>query len=124
QHYIQARLIETGVDIIVSHRLAAIGEGEAQLVCGFTERPHTIAARSVMIVSLRMPNDSLYHELMSDSAALAAAGIRSVTRIGDCLTPGTIAAAVHDGHRYAREFASPAPDAVPFRRERIALTPL
>src|SRR5262249_55685006 len=124
QHYIQARLLEAGVDVIVSHRLAAIGEGEAQLVCGFTERPRTIAARSVMIVPLRMPNAALYHELMADPAALADAGIKSVTRIGDCLAPGTIPAAVHDGHRYAREFGAPPPDPVPFKRERIALTPL
>ncbi|HUL05622.1 MAG TPA: hypothetical protein VLV76_04770, partial [Candidatus Acidoferrum sp.] len=124
QSYIQARLIEAGVDIIVSHRLAAIRAGEARLVCAFTERPRTIAARSVVMVALRMPNDVLYHELTRDSTALADAGIRSVTRIGDCLVPGTIAAAVHDGHRYAREFGVPPPAEVPFARERIALTPL
>ena len=124
QPYIQARLIEAGIDIIVSHRLAAVRAGEAELVCAFTERPRTIAARSVVLVSLRMPNDALYHELTSDSAALADAGIKSVTRVGDCLVPGTIAAAVQDGHRYAREFDAPPPDEVPFKRERIMLTPL
>ena len=56
--------------------------------------------------------------------ALADAGIRSVTRIGDCLAPGTIAAAIHDGHRFAREFGAPPPAAVPFKRERIALNAL
>jgi dimethylamine/trimethylamine dehydrogenase len=124
QPYIQARLIEAGVDIIVSHRLAAIRESEAQLVCAFTERPRTIAARSVVMVSLRMPNDALYREVVSDSAALAAAGIKSVTRVGDCLVPGTIAAAVQDGHRFAREFDASPQDEVPFKRERIALTSL
>jgi hypothetical protein len=34
--------------------------------------------------------------------------------------PGTIAAAVHDGHRYARELDAPPPDDVPFKRERLA----
>jgi dimethylamine/trimethylamine dehydrogenase len=124
QPYIQARLIEAGVDIIVSHRLAAIRDGEAELVCAFTGRPRTLGARSVVVVSLRMPNDALYHELAADAAALAAAGIESVTRIGDCLVPGTIAAAVQDGHRYAREFETPPLDEVPFKRERIALTAL
>jgi hypothetical protein len=38
--------------------------------------------------------------------------------------PGTIAAAVHDGHRYAREFGAAPLAEVPFRRERIARTPL
>jgi dimethylamine/trimethylamine dehydrogenase len=124
QPFIQARLIEAGIDIIVSHRLAAIGEGEVQLACAFTERPRTIAARSVLLVTLRLPNDALYHALMSDSATLAAAGIKSVTRIGDCLVPGTIAAAVHDGHRFARELGAPPPAEVPFKRERIAVTSL
>src|SRR4030095_14196411 len=87
QPYIQARLLEAGIDIIVSHRLAAIREGEAELVCAFTERPRTIAARSVVLVSLRMPNDALYHELTSDSAALADAGIQSVTRVCEWLLP-------------------------------------
>jgi dimethylamine/trimethylamine dehydrogenase len=41
----------------------------------------------------------------------------SVTRIGDCFGPGTIAAAVYGGHRYARELGEPQSDAVPFRRE-------
>jgi dimethylamine/trimethylamine dehydrogenase len=124
QPYIQARLIEAGIDIVVSHRLAAIRAGEAQLICAFTERPRPIAARSVVMLSLRMPNDALYHELMRDSTALADAGIRSLTRIGDCLVPGTIAAAVHDGHRYARQLGSSPPAEVPFKRERIALMPL
>jgi len=124
QPFIQARLIEAGIDIVVSHRLAAIGEGEAQLACAFTERLRTVAARSVLLVTLRMPDDGLYHALMADGDALRQAGIKSVTRIGDCLAPGTIAAAIHDGHRWAREFDAPPPDAVPFKRERIALTTL
>ncbi|MGE0120936.1 MAG: FAD-dependent oxidoreductase [Dongiaceae bacterium] len=124
QPYIQARLIEAGVEIIVSHRLAAIGDGEMELACAFTGRPRTIAARSVLLVTIRRPDDGLYRELMADPQGLAAAGIKSVARIGDCLVPGTIAAAVHDGHRHAREFDAPSPAAVPFRRERIELTSL
>jgi dimethylamine/trimethylamine dehydrogenase len=124
QPYIQARLIEVGVEIIVSHRLAAIGNGEARLACAFTGRPRAIAARSVLLVTIRLPDDALHRELIADPQGLAAAGIKSVARIGDCLVPGTIAAAVHDGHRHAREFDAPPPAAVPFRRERIALTSL
>ena len=41
-----------------------------------------------------------------------------LSRIGDCLAPSTIAAAVYDGHRYARELDEASePDGVPFRRE-------
>jgi dimethylamine/trimethylamine dehydrogenase len=47
---------------------------------------------------------------------LAAAGIRSLRRIGDCFGPATIAAAVYEGRRYAEEFDTIVdPDGVPFR---------
>ena len=44
-------------------------------------------------------------------------------RSGDCWCPGTIAAAVWDGHRYAEELDGPVPpdDSTPFRREVTAL---
>ena len=45
----------------------------------------------------------------AEPAALAAAGIRSVSRIGDALAPGAIVHAVYSGHRFARELdADPA----------------
>jgi dimethylamine/trimethylamine dehydrogenase len=50
-------------------------------------------------------------------------GVRTVTALGDCHAPGTIAAAVHAGHEYARELGEPAdPDGIGFRREVTALS--
>ena len=53
------------------------------------------------------------------SADWGAAGVKTVRAIGDCLAPGTIAAAVWEGHRYAQELEAPSDrgDTVPFRRE-------
>jgi dimethylamine/trimethylamine dehydrogenase len=66
---------------------------------------------------MRLPNDALYLELKSPPVALADVGVNSVVRIGDCLAPSTIAAAVYGGHQYAREIhAAPSGD-VPFKRE-------
>ena len=60
-------------------------------------------------------------ELQARKAEWADAGISSVTRTGDCLAPGLIAAAVYSGHQYARPYLEPANrDRVPFRREDIA----
>jgi dimethylamine/trimethylamine dehydrogenase len=70
---------------------------------------------------MRRPVDDLFHELMAVIEAGSAPAPKSVTRIGDCLAPGTIAAAVYAGHRYAREFGEPPPLGVPFRRELPAL---
>ena len=69
------------------------------------------------------PDDRLYHALVVRQAEWADNGIRRVVRIGDCLAPSTIAAAVWSGHRFARELGEPAGDAVPFRRENVELSP-
>ena len=69
----------------------------------------------------RLPDDAIIRELQGDPAALESAGIASVTTIGDCLAPSTIAAAVYAGHRYARGFDEPLPGGVPFRRELPAI---
>ena len=70
-----------------------------------------------MTVTSRLPNDELALALGAASDRVAAAGIRSVSSIGDCWAPSTIAAAVYAGHRYAREFDWPQSDAVGFERE-------
>ncbi len=64
----------------------------------------------------RLPCDALFY-------ALAAEGdFQSVKRIGDCYGPATIAAAVYEGHRYARELDTVVDsDVVPFHRERYDL---
>jgi dimethylamine/trimethylamine dehydrogenase len=68
-----------------------------------------------VLVTARRPVDDLFH-------ALDAAGIAAV-RAGDCYAPGTIAAAVHAGRKYAEGFGLPEPDHLdqPFRREVTAL---
>jgi dimethylamine/trimethylamine dehydrogenase len=74
------------------------------------------------MVTSRQPNNRLYLDLIGDPQALAAAGIASVQAVGDCDAPSTIAAAVYDGHRMAREMDAPSADPdLPFRREHIAL---
>jgi dimethylamine/trimethylamine dehydrogenase len=106
-----------GVELAPHRNLAAIDEGSVDLSCVFTGRRETRRCGCVVMVTARLPNDDLYHELMADRSALDRAGIVSVTRVGDCLAPGTIAAAVYGGHCYAREFDEPTPEGVPFRRE-------
>lgn len=53
---------------------------------------------------------------------IAAAGLTRITRIGDCLAPSTIAAAVYEGHRYAQEYEQEDDmHRIPFKRENIEL---
>ncbi len=120
QHRIQARLIELGVGIEVNARLASIGDGVAALACVFTGRRREVAAATVLMVTSRLPHDALYRELAGDPQRLSDAGIASLQRIGDCHGPATIAAAVYEGHRFARELGAE-PGEIPFKRELTEL---
>ncbi|MBT4889889.1 MAG: NADH:flavin oxidoreductase, partial [Rhodospirillales bacterium] len=91
-----------------------IGNGSVELACVYTDRIETKACDAVVMVASRLPNEELYQELMEK---MDGSSIKSVTRVGDCLAPGTIAAAVYGGHRFARELDEPVNDGVPFRRE-------
>jgi dimethylamine/trimethylamine dehydrogenase len=73
-------------------------------------------------VTSRLPNEALYLDLMAAPEKLKDAGIKSVTRIGDCLAPGFIAHAVYHGHRYARELDALPAGEVPFKRHLPMVT--
>lgn len=118
QGRIQTRLIELGVTIVPLQNLIHIGADQVTLACMYTGRENTLSASSVVMVTMRKPRDTLYDALL---AAGGSSACKSITRIGDCLSPGTIAAAVYGGHRYARELNEPKPVDVPFRRELPAL---
>ena len=73
----------------------------------------------MVLVTARLPHDGLDQDLRAQAERPG----QAVRAIGDALAPGTIAAAVWAGHRYAEELdAILAPnDHVPFRREVTAL---
>ena len=116
QHAIQ-RLLELGVRLVMNHRVVGYEGGRVVIECTYSARQSEVPASSVVTITTRLPNDELYEALRVRPEALSAAGIVSVDAIGDCLAPGTIAAAVYAGHRYAREFDLPDADQVRFRRE-------
>ncbi|MDH3668923.1 MAG: FAD-dependent oxidoreductase [Paracoccaceae bacterium] len=116
QDLIQARLIEAGVNITPLRRLMALRPGEVETACVYTDARATTECGTLVLVTGRIADDMLYTELTLDETRLKDASIRSVTRIGDCLAPSSIADAVFSGHRFAREFGENAPPAP--RRER------
>jgi dimethylamine/trimethylamine dehydrogenase len=116
--YVAKRLADAGIEMLTHHNLVEVRKGEVRLQHIHSEREKQLAAASVVMVVMRQPIAPLYHELVADPDGLTEAGIRSVTRIGDCLAPGAIAHAVYAGHRYARELDEEPAEDVPFRRER------
>jgi len=122
QHRIQTHVLELGIEVVTSKNITRIGSDSVETACVYTDRAGTLPAATVVLVTSRQPNDELLLELNADADRLTDAGIKSVNAIGDCLCPSTIAAAVHDGHRVAREMdAPPANPDMPFRREIVSL---
>jgi dimethylamine/trimethylamine dehydrogenase len=116
QHAIQAKLLELNVKIEANSAVQAITAGYVTLGCVFTGRTRELEAGSVILVTARNVSDQLYQSSVEK--------INNVDRIGDCFSPGTIAAAVHAGRKFAEEFGSPLPDFLdlPYRREVIGLS--
>ncbi|WP_413990584.1 FAD-dependent oxidoreductase [Labrys okinawensis] len=117
QFFIQKRLLELGVEPLLSHRLVRAEGGMAEFACLYTDRPQRREFGTLILVTGRLAEDALYRDLADLETKWQAGGLKSVTRIGDCLAPSSIADAIHGGHRYAREFDVPFANAMP-RRER------
>ncbi len=113
---LQRRLLLAGVTLYTSLAVTAVHADNVALTCAYTGAESALPADSVVLVTARLPADELLQEL---SGLLGTGGLKTVRGIGDCWAPGTIAAAVWSGRRFAEEFdAPPQPnDLVPFRRE-------
>jgi dimethylamine/trimethylamine dehydrogenase len=124
QTRIQRRLLECGVKIVPHRVPQAIHARSLETACVFTGQLAQHAADAVVLVTSRLPRSELAATLLAREADWAAAGIRTVQTIGDALAPGTIAAAVYGGRRYAEELGLEADaDALPYRREVAQLGP-
>jgi dimethylamine/trimethylamine dehydrogenase len=121
QHRIQSRLLELGVKIITSHEVRAMTRDSVELGCVYSGQRQTLAASSVVMITSRIPEDSLFRDLNANTDQLRRAGIETLKQIGDCHGPATIAAAVYEGHRFARELGEEVAD-IPFRRELTELS--
>jgi dimethylamine/trimethylamine dehydrogenase len=111
----QARLLELGVTLFCAQRLKGVSGREATLACDYSGKEQRLACDSLLLVTARQPNDSLYFELREKIEAGAQGGPKTLRKIGDCDAPGLIAAAVYAGHRYARELEEPEGAAQPLR---------
>ncbi len=122
QWRIQSRLLKQGVSIHTNVSLDSIGDNRAGLSCVFSDQIEEVSVDHVVLVTARNPDDQLYWQLKSLSGQCEDAGIRFIERIGDCLVPGTIAAAVYSGHKWARELGeSQLEPNTPFRREMVSM---
>ena len=119
QHKIQAGMIKRGIRIICNRTVTAVDQGKFTLKCSYTGSEDVIEGQSYLPVTSRLPNDGLYEEVIARQGEFEGRGIKSITRIGDCYNPSTIAAAVYHGHLFARGLDNPKDLWVDFRRENI-----
>jgi dimethylamine/trimethylamine dehydrogenase len=106
---------------IAAHRGATVASVDPAGVEAVDEfgQAFRVPAEGVVMVTQRVSDDALHRALVSDSEALARAGVDAVHAIGDCVAPRLIADAIFDGHRLGREIDSPDPSRpLPYLRER------
>ncbi len=120
QHRIQAQLLELGVEIVVAHAVDRVVPGGVVLTCAYTSRESTRDCDAAVFVTSRLPNESLAVDLLDRSEEWDARGVKTVRAIGDAFSPGSIAAAVWDGRRFAEDIDRIEQDA-PFPRNIAAL---
>jgi dimethylamine/trimethylamine dehydrogenase len=118
QHRIEKALLDRGVTLVAKHTLSRVEKDCATFACNTTSRALSVEVSALVMVTLRAPQNRLYFELAGEAQEKLDELPFRILRIGDCLAPSTIAAAVYDGHRAARELDNlPDPDGVPFKRE-------
>ena len=110
QHAVQKQLMELGVRIVTTHNLIVIRSNAVDLSCVYTGTSKTLDCSATVLVTMRQPVDDLWQ------------AYPDLIRIGDVLSPSTIAAAVYSGHLFARELGESNVGNVPFRRELINLS--
>jgi dimethylamine/trimethylamine dehydrogenase len=127
QHRIQSGLHQLGVHVHTSKSIMRVAQLEGGLLVDLSDlysNQHTpLECGSLVMVTMRDPNDALFNALQEQRSEWSAHGIKEVQLLGDAYAPGTVAAAVYAGHRAARELDVPSGtlDTVPFRREMIAI---
>ena len=117
QERILKRLHNLKVTLLADHIIASHTPTTATVTNVITSADSTLDCDAIVMVTDRIPNDALYHEL---KPALAEGKFKSLRLIGDAEAPNIIAQAIFNGHLAAREFDEMInPDETPFKVERI-----
>ena len=115
----QTKLMEMGVDLVVSQNLTEFDEKQVTLSCNYTGVEKAVECSSLVLVTARRPNDKLYEELSALVSNSSSGMPKTLKRIGDCEAPAIIAAAVYSGHRYARYLEEVIDADNPLKHDRV-----
>ena len=99
----QKALINSGVKLIFSQNINSYDGEDVALDCMYTNRKSKLKADSIVMITARLPIDTLFYELQNLMQTGKANFIKSIRRIGDSEAPAPIASAVYSGRKYALE---------------------
>ncbi len=116
---IRTHMHSLGINIVVAHGLSAFDGSSATLNCTYSGTEQSVAATHLVLVTARRPNDTLYHDILSEVSGEKPALPFTLSRVGDCEAPAIIAAAVYAGHRYARELDTEVDIDNPMKHDRV-----
>ena len=119
QERVLKQLSRLDVKMMTHHILTSIESGGVEISHTVSSAKTEIACEAVVLVSDRMPNDTLHRDLKS---ALEDGKLKSVRLIGDAEAPNIIAQAIYSGYLGANEFEGVyTTDETPFRVERVVV---
>ena len=105
QKRVQKSLISAGVKIVCNSLIEKIENQTAHLECVFTGAITELSCKSVVMVTERIANTSLYDQLTEQKVSNKPHSIaQNIRLIGDAEAPGLIADAVFSGHLAAQDF--------------------
>lgn len=117
QERTQRLLLELHINIVTNTAVTAFDGQCAEFSCVYSGLTREHAAGTLVLVTSREPQDSLYQELAGTGDDVA--GV-SIQRIGDCRQPALIAHAVHSGHQAGRELGTLTDTLAP-QRDRVTV---
>ena len=120
QQRVHRQLVAYGAGVLLNNNLAEIGVDFVRIAGNYGETPIEQGAATVILVTMRAPNDILEQRLSASLEEHTSSVIDSVTTVGDCLAPGLVSEAVFSGHKAARDLDTESKlSDLPFRVEQV-----
>ena len=107
QKRIQKALLVSGVNVICNKTIDKAEGSNLNLKCVFTGEISLLKCSSLVMVTERIPNTTLYDQLVEQENNTEQGEAKHIQLIGDAESPGLIADAVFLGHLAAQSFEEP-----------------
>ena len=104
QQRIQKSLLNQNVNIISNKIISSVNGDNLVMRCIYTNEATELACKTLILVTERLPNITLYQQLVQQASIDSEAPKSHLELIGDALAPGLIADAVFSGHLAAENF--------------------